>query len=204
MENVLVIMVGHKARVGKDTFFEAAEKLGFVKCAFATKLKEVVQDLYGFSYDQMHNSEKDLIDKRYINHIGDNYGDFLTPRQILQIFGQDQRKLNPNIWADYVFKRTIPRLVEQGHNKIIITDFRFKNEARVALEWVNSTRGRGLNLIKINRDDVYNSGSEDISEKDLDDFFEWNNILNNNSTIEEYHTKVKTICSVLMKMHDIK
>ena len=227
--NVTVLMLGYKAQSGKDTFYSVAKDLGYMRSAFADKLKDVVKDLYQFSDDQMYGSLKDVEDVRYINTVDqqkilspewerdidmvnlaldngmesedmqiDNpeYKPFFTPRRILQIFGQQQRLLNPDIWADYVFNVTIPSLVSVGHKRIIITDFRFRNEATVAKKW--STRNNAnLKFIKISRPSII-SNDTDISENDLNQFSEWSYYLNNTGTLEEYQSSsIKFIRTVL-------
>lgn len=222
----LVLMLGHKSLVGKDTFFSFAKDYGFVRAAFADKLKSTVADLYGFNHEQMHGSMKDTMDTRYPNifdqqkilcnyddpdptkeegitdlarrcfiKVNPDYKPLLTPRRILQIFGQQQRSLFPDIWAAYVFNSEIPKLVEQGHNKIVITDFRFKNEARVALSW-SQQAGNSLKIIKINRPSVIaKTGAGDISENDLNDFQQWDEMLDNSKDLEAY----KATCITLIE-----
>ena len=131
-DKILVILLGHKSMTGKDTFFSFIKDRGFTRVAFADKLKSTVADLYNFSHDQMHGNSKDVMDTRYPNLIdpefirvkglfgfsrkvkNPDYKPFLTPRRILQIFGQQQRALDPNIWANYVFNVEIARLVKEG------------------------------------------------------------------------------------------
>lgn len=200
-----VIMLGHKSLVGKDTFYEFAKDFGYVRLAFADKLKQIVMDLYNFNYDQLHGNSKDIEDFRYINTVDYNNSQtsnsdntltytknskiYFTPRRILQIFGQDQRKLYPDIWASYIFYVEIPRLAALGFNKFIITDFRFKNEFKVASEWEQKT-GNKLTVVKIHRDIIAKSGKEDISEHDLDDFTYWEYTINNTKSINEYRENV--------------
>ena len=224
MRDITVLQLGSKSLVGKDTFFNTAKEYGFIRVAFADKLKNTVMDLYNFSHEQMYGNLKDIEDTRYPNTVDEksilkpewadsiddvnlaldngvtyksmlmpnqDYKPFFTPRRILQIFGQQQRLLFPDIWAAYIFSTEIPRLVEEGHTKFIVTDFRFKNEAQVAMRWKNTSINNKLYLIKINRDIFAKSGSNDISEHDLDDFTGWNFELNNNSTLENYNLLVK-------------
>jgi hypothetical protein len=223
MKDVTVLMLGHKAQTGKDTFFSVAKDYGFVRAAFADKLKLTVMDLYNFSHDQMFGESKDIEDTRYTNTVdkemildeanwdpmevdlalsngvemhemmipNPDYKPFFTPRRILQIFGQQQRLLFPDIWAAYVFNTTIPSLVKEGHDRIVITDFRFRNEAKIAKDWQNNNVNNKLRLIKINRDIEVKSGAGDISEHDLDEFTGWNYIVNNLTTLDTYKESVK-------------
>jgi len=220
MNKSLVLMLGHKSMSGKDHFFSLSKsEFGFQRLAFADRLKSVVADLYNFSHDQMHGNLKDVMDERYPNYKDpktlieweeDDYGPMvglegyskevpnpdykplLTPRRILQIFGQDQRSLFADIWASYVFNVEIPRLQALGHNKFIVTDFRFKNEASVALKWANKhSDSFDLKFVKINRPSVTaKTAAGDISENDLNDFQSWHHIIENDSTLEVYESRV--------------
>lgn len=216
-EKISVILLGHKSQAGKDTVGEFLQETGFVRAAFADKLKETVADLYNFTYEQMHGSLKDVEDQRYPNdydpthfyltdsgeQIGfryygeeDNlegnfipntdYRPYLTPRRMLQIFGQQQRALFPDIWAAYVFNTTIPLLVEKGHRNIVITDFRFRNEGAYARKWeAEDPDNRKLLLCKIHRPGVSaESGAGDISEKDLDGY-EFDRVIVNDGSLSE-------------------
>jgi hypothetical protein len=217
MGKVSVILLGHKSLVGKDTFFNIAEEHGFVRVAFADKLKATVADLYNFSHDQMHGNSKDVMDERYPNKAdaelisstvpgragpllqpNPDFKPFLTPRRVLQIFGQDQRKLFPDIWAAYIFNVEIPKLIQAGHNKIIVTDFRFKNEANVALQFGERNTGIDLQFVKINRPSVQaKTASGDISENDLNDFEHWSHVIDNSGSLQEYSNSVMQFVSNL-------
>lgn len=222
MSKLTVLMLGHKSLVGKDTFFSFAKEEGFVRVAFADKLKETVADLYNFSHDQMHGDLKDVMDERYPNLIdpkiistpqfegvgiraggpiverpNPDYKPFLTPRRVLQLFGQQQRSLFPDIWAAYIFNVKIPALVAEGHNKFVVTDFRFRNEANVALEWSKRNPDADLRLIKINRDIIARSGAGDISENDLNDFNCWSHQLQNNDTVDTFKSQVVELLASL-------
>lgn len=218
MANKRIIMLGHKAQVGKDTFFNIAEPLGYKRFAFADRLKEVVADLYQFSYDQMYGALKDVEDSRYpniydkpllIKYEEDAYGpmpwepyevpnpeyrSYLTPRRILQVFGQQMRSIYPDIWASYAYNVTAKDLLTKYDN-LILTDFRFKNEALFAERWCKDNNVH-LIFIKVNRSILINNAS-DISENDLNEFSRWNYIISNDSTLEAYKDKVITLLKSL-------
>jgi len=176
MFEVVVVLIGHKAEVGKDTMGRLlVERRSFQRFGFADKLKDTVADLYGFTYAQMHEHHaKNTIDTRYD----------LTPRQVLQDFGQEQRARNPNIWCDYVFDKM------GGCSYNVITDFRFPNEYEVAKEWALIKPFKEVVTLKINRPESSQfSGSENESETALDDFaFDYT--YNNTGTIEEMYDSV--------------
>ena len=226
---VKIIMLGYKSLVGKDTFYELVKSHGYVRVAFADKLKQVVSDLFNFTDDQMHGHLKDVEDLRYPNSVdsthllpittgepikvsgeftpleretGDlvinpDYRKFLTPRRVLQVVGQQLRTVFADIWAAYIFNSQIPELIKAGNRRIVVTDFRFKNEARVALEWAKLASETQSNpvklyLVRIVRDDVTaKSGSQDISENELNDFPLWDATLLNNGTLEDYKKTIQ-------------
>ena len=152
MSKKVVYLLGHQARVGKDTL---AEKLhyyrAFQRFAFADKLKQTAADLFDLSPDQVTGDLKDVEDQRYPNTRdcefnlesfpssetgrkgtwddvkevpNPDYKPFLTPRRIFQFFGQDQRSLYEDIWAQYVFNQ----IDRHPFSNFAITDFRFPNE----------------------------------------------------------------------------
>lgn len=195
MSDIVVVMLGHKSLAGKDTVFGFAEELGFKRVAFADKLKTTCMDLYNLSHDQVFGEGKDVMDERYPNHVdpeflsedrpNPDFKPFLTPRRILQLFGQDQRALFPNIWASYVFTTAIPELVSQGERKIVVTDFRFPNEALAAQQWSSQSSKNHLHLYKVLRPGVVaKTGSNDISETALDEFSDWDGTILNDGNLE--------------------
>ena len=186
-DSVLIVMLGYKSQAGKDTIYTSVgESLGFERVAFADKLKQTVSDLYGFSWDQMHGHLKDVEDTRYVNNrdTGDHCK-YFTPRRILQIFGGDQRSINPDIWAYYAFNVTIPKLIASNRRKIMLTDFRFRNEAVVADKWRSSNRNVRLEFVHVDRPgQVSETAADDISENDLNEFRKWTGLLSNDSTLD--------------------
>lgn len=200
-----VILLGSQAHVGKDTLGELLiENDGFIRFGFADKLKEVVADLYGFSHEQMHGDLKNVPDGRYTKQIwcGDCDNDpsqggwqshILTPREVLQDFGQEQRKRFPDIWADYVCRQiagypTCSGIAKSSapwtkHDKFVITDFRFPNEHTVVKRFAEQY-GWDVAAIKLNRPDELRgevAGATNISETALDDFSEWNYVIENDT-----------------------
>lgn len=194
LKQVTVYMLGHKSLSGKDTVCKIMEKYipNLERIAFADLLKSVVSKLYLLQHDQVHGESKDVIDLRYN----------VTPRQILQKFGQDQRSIWPEIWAAQVF-HTIDDILKSKNDQsnvnkytFVITDFRFRNEYIVADKWVRQNLpGFWKNVIpvKIVRNIEAKSGKDDISEHDLDNFEAWKYYIFNNGTIEELECAVKQL-----------
>jgi hypothetical protein len=180
--NVKVILLGHKARVGKDTIGNfLVDQKKFKRYAFADKLKNVVADLYNFSEEQVHSSKKDVVDERYN----------LSPRQILQDFGQEQRTRHSDIWALYVANQILKDVETKKHKDFVITDFRFPNEYYCLHKFLR-TKIPFLYIIpsKIERPGLPEfSGMNDISETALDNFHLWKNVVLNDSSIQNLHKK---------------
>lgn len=109
-----------------------------------------------------------------------DYKPYFTPRRILQLFGQQQRSLFPDIWAAYVFYSTVEELSKKGISRFIVTDLRFPNEIAVAKRWASENTNRYVFPIKVYRPGVLaKSGANDISETALDNYEEWSEILRN-------------------------
>jgi hypothetical protein len=232
-QRVIILMLGHRSLTGKDTSAEYLKRFGWQRMAFADKLKSTVADLYNFTHDQMHGDLKDIEDSRYKNTLdepykfgyddttgevltwvpNDNYKPAFTPRRILQLFGQQQRLIYPDIWAQYIFNQIdIQRELSSNPSQIfkyVITDFRFKNEFEVAKRWaqtdVDNPEGHGkvqkcVIPIKVDRNVVAKSGSQDISEHDLDNFSDWCGLIDNNGTIDDLHDRLARLDNTFLKI----
>lgn len=187
-----IYLISGKSLNGKDSLYEMCIDSGWVRASFADVLKEVVSKLYNFTYEQMFGNLKDVMDERYINLVDDSisseYKPFLTPRRILQIFGQDQRKLFPDIWASYLFNIKIPELIASGASKIAITDVRFKNEIAVA-EKLKPTNSRLIKVRIVRPGIVAKTNHLDISEIDLDDYSQWDFLIQNDGSLKDLQEK---------------
>ena len=227
---LVVLMLGHKSLRGKDVVAKALRPLGWGRLAFADKLKATVADLYDFSYEQMHGNLKDVEDKRYPNEIdpvtiehpfipghdvyilpvkNPIYKPYLTPRRVLQIFGQDQRKLFPDIWAQYIFTKISNSVGEPTlypYSLFVITDFRFQNEYTVAKRWAETPDEVFEKIIipvKINRDIVATAGN-DLSENDLNDFKEWFTEIDNDGTLEDLAENAECLHTIIESKYGLK
>jgi len=170
-----VIGLGCTAQVGKDTAAEYWEKKfpGTVKrVAFADKLKQVCMLLFDLSYEQCYGSKeiKETIDPRW----------GMSPREILQKVGEGMRKIYPDIWVDTVFYTTIPDHQKDGYDFFVISDVRYPNEG----DKVHKEDGT---LIKVLRDaGGVEVGADHSSETAMKDYTNFDFIINNNGSFEEY------------------
>ena len=99
----LRIAFSGKMQVGKTTSAEyLVRKYGFVKLAFADKLKEIARDLFP---EQFEKGEK--------------------PRKLLQDLGIKMREIDEDVWVKCVLRKieSLPK-----ETNIVIDDLRFLNE----------------------------------------------------------------------------
>lgn len=143
----IIIGLGHYSRTGKDTFAnglvdslqEMDPKLKVGRRSFATKLKEVTSDLYGWA---------GLEGEAFYNDPANEYlrdvklpALGMTPVEVWVQFGTPavREKVYDLTWVDYLLK------TDHGLDVIVIPDVRFQNEIR-------AIRDAGGYLIKIVRD----------------------------------------------------
>lgn len=200
----MIIGVSSKARSGKDEFFKAISEIFEVEhLSFANTLKkEVINflDSYSIIYENRHlygeNIDKEeslYITKDVFYFIVDEFKEFalfkkfmteeeyvfrFTMRSLLQFWGTEYRRAqDDNYWVNATLK-------DLDESKIyILTDCRFKNEAI-------GIKNLGGIIIRIERPDrPYISNENHLSEIDLDDYTEFNYLIINDGTLEEYKQK---------------
>lgn len=133
----------------------------------------------------------------------------LTPRKILQLLGTEAGRniIHPNIWVNaslhkYYASETVRPISEENkakypvgmapdnqismeYPKWVFTDTRFPNEAKAIKE-------KGGILIRVNRN-TKNLENLHPSETALDNYQDWDYVIDNNGTIEELISKVQTV-----------
>jgi len=197
MDLVNLIGLSGYARSGKD---EAAkvlvEEFGFKRIAFADKLRDFLYALNPLVVDnpdvhEVTDSDGNVIKKFYdtvrVRDIIDEFGwdgyketSFVTEiRGLLQRLGTEagRQTLWDSIWIDAAFAGLDP------NGKYVITDARFPNEAE-------AIRERGGLLWRIKRLGVGPANSH-ASETSLDDY-DFDTVIHNDGTLEEFHDKIRT------------
>lgn len=189
---------------------------------WADKLKDIVCILLNCTREQLEDQEfKNTVlgeewwivksggtpAKAYLDVKGKTYNALsdnlikLTPRLMLQLFGTEcgREIIHPNIWVN----ATMGDYKAQNHNEEmqgmspsysifpnwIITDMRFPNE----LEAVQKRSGI---TIRVNRTEEINTDDfkvEHESETLLDDYKDWDYIIQNDGTIEDLIVKIREI-----------
>lgn len=156
-----IIGLGHRARTGKDTTaLILKEQRAFIIESFAKPLKLMVKGLFNWTDEHVNGSLKEVVDPE----IGK------SPRYVLQKLGTDcfRDTLSPEIWIKCMELR--------WHDKVVIADVRFNNEA----EFIKRHNGK---LWRIDRNAL--SVNIHISEQDLLNYKSWDLIINNNGSLEK-------------------
>ena len=105
----------------------------------------------------------------------------LTPREIWILMGNKIREIYEATWIDYIIQKI-------NVDILIISDLRFRNEA-IAIKKAKGT------LIKIERN---TTRSFDPAEVDLDNWTDWDLIIDNNGTLSDLNKKIEQLALNLM------
>lgn len=120
--------------------------------------------------------------KNSLSTIKDAEGNYYTIRQLLQKFGTEVgRNISPNLWVDVLMNDYIKAKSDGYEEDWIVTDVRFENEA-------NAIRENGGILIRLNRNTGFND--QHSSETALDDYKNFDLIIDNDGTLDELIDKV--------------
>lgn len=106
----------------------------------------------------------------------------MTPRKLLQLIGTEcgRNIIHPNIWVNASMSGY------SGESNWIFTDVRFPNEA-------DAIRNRGGILIRTKRFMELETKAQHPSETALDNYTDWDYVIENTGSIEELTEKVRQI-----------
>ena len=119
----MVIGLAGYARSGKDTVADMLVKQhGFVKVRFADALKRGLATMLGLTEAQLDGDEKEVV----IPWLG------CSPRHLMQTLGTEwgRRMIHPDMWVKAT-EQHLKRLAAGGCRRIVISDVRFENEAKL-------------------------------------------------------------------------
>lgn len=207
-----IIGFSGKIKSGKDTaatylvdlFYN--NNINSYTISFGDALKEYVAALYNLDIKLLYSQEgKNTIIPGYIKYklqSGDNFNFEIIPdnkskllantyqvtiRDALIYHGNKLRKVNPDIWINYVKNRiNFSNLTEDA--VIIIPDIRYKNEAKFVKD------NNGI-LIRLNRD--ASPKINNPSEKELDHYKHFDYIIDNNYTLDDLYAEIRLIFNKL-------
>jgi len=175
----MIIGLGHKARSGKDTVAEfLVNQYGFEPISFAKALKHTCKALFDLTDDQVFGDKKLEVDTFW----------GVTPVRLQQVLGTDiiRENFDANHWVKIVEKK----VTESPDINWVITDMRFENEAN----WVKRMGGT---TIRVDRElelrgDIGRDPNH-VSETALDDYTDWDWIIDNNDSLAQLYAGVETI-----------
>lgn len=183
MFHLVYLEKGKKAEfgdyVGFEKLYPTMYNNGWAIIKFATAVKKVAEVITGIPTFLWENQ------KIKSESLGEQWNN-MTGREMLQKIGTNamRNQIHPNVWVNAVMVKYTPKI-----NKWIITDLRFPNEL-YALQKENAY------LIRINRDSV-NIGDTHISETALDNFDNWDCIVDNNEQLEDLFERARNIAEFL-------
>jgi hypothetical protein len=176
-----------KKRSGKDTAGEyLIEKYGYIRYAFGDPVKDICRVMFKFTEDQLYGDKKEIVDQRWgitpresFQKIGTDFGQQALHKIIPGITGQVRTR---QFWTKHFQLWVNEQLKNNPDIKLVITDVRFKHEAKIIKEF-------GGSIIKIERDGL--SKDKHISETELENVSA--SIVKNNGTLEDLYKKLDII-----------
>ena len=196
-------------RSGKDTLGDhLVENYGYKKTGFAKTLKDAVQNIFGFTHEQVYGNLKETPDERYrftglctkcgqecslpppsIAGIQDrdwfcapcnlSYPIFVTPRLAMQSMGTEWgRRLCDGIWV----MACINEIRQSDCRNWVITDVRFRNE-------VQAVQDTGGLMIRLRRGELSTTHASEAELAEMEDS-EFDLAVDNLGTLEEFYAKI--------------
>lgn len=183
--NMAIISISGKIGSGKDTIADIIMQYTpyhrWQVKKFAGKLKDIAEILTGvpkINFEDQEFKQQDM---------GPEWG--MTYRDLLQKLGTEAMRsgLHKNVWVNALFADYQFNIEEDEQiHYWIITDSRFPNELAAVKKHNGIT-------IKVIRDSGNTIGITHTSETALDNYTEWDYVIDNNGTLEELKTQVLSI-----------
>lgn len=183
---VLLVGISGKLGAGKDTVKDLIIELDgreWTTLRFADRLKAVVSSLTATRLEDNYTREgKQLKPAGFDQSLG----------TLQQLVGMALRThVDPDVWVKVTLAEVISAMEGDGDRRYVVSDVRFKNEARYIQEL-------GGILIRVNGDPagVRAQDGRDlnhVSETDLDDYGAFDVVIENTGTLEELSELVKQV-----------
>lgn len=175
----MIVGLHGRMRVGKDVAASALVRdLGFHRVAFADKLKELAIEANPLVWPREQPLNVDIGAGRLAREVHrqgwEQAKSISYVREFLQDLGLGARRVfGDDFWIDHL---------DLTRTNTVVPDVRFRNEAT----WL---RERGALLIKISRPGA-GLPSRHQSENDLDDWTDWDLIVDNSGSIADLEAEV--------------
>lgn len=174
----LVIALGHRKRVGKDTVAGIlVEEYAFQRVSFAQPLKEIMHDMFPhLDHEQLFGDEKEECDAKLSGR---------TPREVMvQLATSIRERLGSAALIAPAMSKLVPNTTStRPHRPRVVTDMRFLNEYRALQSIKNCV------FVRVVRPGVKSVQSED----ELDDDSLWNYTIVNDGSIEQLGATVRKL-----------
>jgi hypothetical protein len=180
----MLIGLSGYARAGKDTVADyLVANYGFTRMAFADPMKEALYRMDPLvTFGGMAGmSLKWAVDQSGWEVVKDESPEV---RGLLQRLGTEvgRNMFGEDFWVDYAIGKS------WQYDNVVFSDVRFRNEAKaVQKNWGENWR--------INRDGVQAVNGH-ISEHDMDDYREFDVVLQNNGSLKELYEQIDTMMNL--------
>ena len=175
-----IIGLAGKKQSGKDTVYQIASELlesPVGRIAFADPLKQEVSEATGYRVDFIEEHKQEF-------------------RSLLQVWGTDFRR--HFCGTDYWIEKMDNALekAKGNYKNLFVTDVRFPNEA-------DFIRSKGGKLIRVERRYMSYANVQDAvtdphpTENQMDDYSDFDYVLNNDGTEQELHESVRNMLTTL-------
>lgn len=174
-----------KEELFNDNFFLREMNVSLYQIKkFADKLKERIAITWGIDRQKL---ETQVFKNQLVPQLG------ITWRELMQLEGEKMREIDEDYWCKALFtdyddfhntKFSVRNGYEEPKDKWIITDLRYPNEAKAIKE-------KGGISLRVNR--VTDNNSSHESETALDNYQDWDYVIDNNGSIEDLIKKVKDL-----------
>lgn len=175
-----IIVLGYKRLRGKDTVSDFICSITkntaneFVKEKISGSLKYGIGKMVFGLTDEQIEYKKEEID--------DFWG--LSSREIHQLAGTEAMA---KVFGDDIWARSLLKRIRKEDNNVVISDLRRKKEAELF-------RKENAIIIRLIRDIEYNAKYDTHeTEIDLDDWYDWDYVVDNNGTKEDLFVKIEKI-----------
>ena len=112
---------------GKDTIADFLTNHGFVRLAFAKKVKDVAHVVFGWDRDMLEGRTPES--REWRERVDPRWG--ISPRTALQKIGTEMFREHI---CDDVWIRAVKQDIEATERDVVVTDCRFENEMEAILE----------------------------------------------------------------------
>lgn len=191
----LIIMLSGWAGSGKDTAANILiEEMGFRRYAFADMIKEVCSRQYNIPREYFYDVElkDEPLDASLITNapnILSNAKPLTTPRDLLIAYGAKARAEDASVFV----RNTVTAIQADGHERIVITDWRFPNEFKYMRDAFFASH---VMPVRIRRPGIV--PTEDPSERSLDDMI-MEELVDNDGSIEDLRCRLRALMSPYME-----